>query len=291
MVGIALAFACALGWGAFDAWRKRLAAVVPARPLLVLLSLGHVPIFVVWAVMAGGALHGSDYWPYGLGSVALNIVGNLAFLHSLRIGALSRTIPLLAFVPVFAAGLALVALEEVPTPGQGAGIGAVVVGALGLGADARRGRGPLALAGALARERGASTMLLTAAAWAGTLVLDKHALLHADPSVHGLCIVIGMSVVLGLGLAISGELWLLRRVGQSPGTFGVALVLGAAAMAIQLVALPLLMLALLEAIKRAVGLLSSVLLGRLMFDEAITATKVVAVLVMAGGAALVLLTG
>lgn len=290
-LGVTLALCAALGWGAFDAWRKRLAASMPAAPLLVVLSLGHVPLFLGWVGLRGGGIDSPAYWAPGLGSVVLNVVGNLAFLRSVRVSALSLTIPLLSFVPVFAALLAIPALGERPTAGQWVGVATVVGGALALGADAVPGRGPVALARALLRERGSLPMLVTAAAWAGTLVLDKRALAHAHPSAHGLVIVVGMSASMLLWLAGRRQLGQLRRLREVLGTYLVALALGVTAMGVQLWAIPLVMLALLEAIKRALGLLLAVALGRLMFGEPITGAKLVAVLVMGSGAALVLLGG
>ena len=118
-LGFALALVCALGWGAFDAWRKRLAVVVPVAPLVVVLSLGHVPIFAGWVGLTGGRITSVDYWAPGLGSVLLNVVGNLTFLYAVRVSPLSRMIPLLSFVPVFAALLAMPTLGETLTPGSG----------------------------------------------------------------------------------------------------------------------------------------------------------------------------
>ncbi|MEM9456019.1 MAG: EamA family transporter [Myxococcota bacterium] len=309
-LGVALALVCALGWGAFDAWRKRLAVVMPVAPLVVVLSLGHVPLFAGWVGLTGGQITSTAYWAPGLGSVLLNVVGNLTFLYAVRVSPLSRMIPLLSFVPVFAALLAVPMLGETLTPGQWLGVATVVVGAVLLGADVGREPGPpgppesLELRGpagwwmglwglvrALLRERGSIPMLVTAAVWAGTLVLDKRALVFADSSVHGLVIMSGMSVGTLLWLVVRGELGQLRRLSGSWGTYGVALALGGTAMGVQLVAIPLVMLALLEAIKRAVGLFCAVVMGRLMFGEPVTGAKVVAVLVMGGGASLVLLAG
>lgn len=292
-LGLVLAVACAFGWGAFDAWRKRLAQTVPPLPLALWLALGHVPLFTTWLLLSGGRIASAAYWAPGLGSVVCNVVGTLGFLQSVRVSPLSLTIPLLSFVPVLTALAAIPMLGEWPTGGQWAGVLAVVAGALVLHADGgdERKRGLLGPLRALLREPGSLPMLITAASWALTLVLDKQALRHADPSAHGLVIVVGVSLSLLALLALRSELEQLRSMGRAKGTFAVALAIGALTMALQLMAIPRVMLALLEAIKRAIGLLSAVVLGRMMFEETITAAKVVAVTVMAGGAALVLLTG
>jgi len=290
-LGLALALGCALAWGAFDAWRKRLSVVLPAMPLVVLLSLGQVPFFAGWAWLSGARIASEAYWAPGLGSVALNVVGNLAFMHAIGVSPLSLTIPLLAFVPVFTTGLALLVLGEVPGLGQWLGIGLVVLGAGLLDTDPHRSGGWRGRLGALRREPGTLPMLLTAAAWAGTLVLDKRALAHAHPALHGLVIVAAMAVVIGAVLAVRGQLGQLRAVRRVGGPFVVALGTGVVAMVVQLLAIPLVMLAALEAIKRAVGLVTAVALGRLMFGEPVTGPKVMAVVAMGLGAAAVLLGG
>lgn len=290
-LGLVLALGCALGWGAFDAWRKRLSESVPPLPLALWISLGHVPLFLAGRLVSGGQIDSAAYWAPGLGSVALNVLGNLGFLHAVRVSPLSLVVPLLSFVPVLTAVAAIPMLDEWPTAMQWAGMVGVVAGALVLNAGSGRERGLLAPLRALLREPGSLPMLGTAAAWALTLVLDKHALRHADPAAHGLVIVTGVSVALLLVLLVRRELDQLAALRSVRGTYAAALIIGAITMALQLMAIPRVMLALLEAIKRAVGLLSAVVLGRVLFGERITATKIVAVVMMGSGAALVLLGG
>lgn len=286
-LGIGLTVGSALCWSGLDASRKVLVQKVSPVALLVLLTLGQMPLFAAWGLWEGDTI---DSWAYvlpGLASLVLNIVANLCFFRAVTVSPLSLTVPLLAFVPVFTTIAANPILGELPGARQIGGIGVVVLGALTLNAGAAKERNPWAFVRALFRERGSLPMLVTAACWSLTIVVDKLATEHAGFGIHGAVLNAGLGTF-GLALLASrrqlGELKAIRRAWK-PWLFAIAM--GALGLGGQLVAVQHLFAALVEAGKRAIGVTMSVLVGRFAFGEPITRFKIAAVVLMSVGAGLI----
>ena len=286
-LGMGLTIGAALCWSGLDASRKVLAQTFTPVALLVVLALGQLPLFGLWAWVAGDTVDSWDYVLPGLASLALNIVANLCFFRAVTVSPLSLTVPLLAFVPVFTTIAANPMLGELPRTQQLVGIGVVVVGALTLNAGAAQTRSPIAFGRALLGERGSLPMLVTALCWSLTIVVDKLATRHAGFGIHGALLNAGLAL---FGLALLGargqrvELRGLREAWK-PWLF--ATCMGAAGLGAQLVAVQHLFAALVEAGKRAIGTTLSVVVGRVVFGEAINRFKVTAVVLMSLGAGII----
>lgn len=289
-LGLGATLTAAVGWALLDAARKSLVRRIDPRPLLVWLALGQLPLFVAWAAWDAAWFSApSTYALPGAASVVLNVAANLLYLRAVKVSPLSLVIPLLSFVPVFTVIAANPLLGELPRPVQLGGIALVVAGALTLNADAARGRGPFGLVRALLAEPGSLPMLGTALCWSLTIVVDKMATQHASYAAHGVVINGGVGLILLGWLAARREL---KRLGQVKGSWVLlAGAVGAAAVGLgtQLVAIQYLFTSVVEAIKRAVGMASSVLLGRLFFAEPVTTHKIVAIVAMTVGGSVIVM--
>lgn len=286
--GLALAVivASSLAWGAQDALRKVLASRVAPVPLTVLLVAGQLPLFAAWAVLAGATRISAGYLVPGTIAVSINLVALVMFLEAMRVSPLSLTIPLLSFTPAFSAVLSWLVLGEVPRPLQQAGIGLTVAGALVLnlgGADLRHPLGPFR---ALVRERGSVLMLGVALLWSLGSVVDKRALVYATQPMHAAAQCAGIPLLLSCWLAARGRLGELRGIGAVRGRYVAAVVAGALGLGLQLVAISLTLVSLVETIKRALGMVLSLVNGRLFLGEPITAGKVGGVVLLAAGISL-----
>lgn len=286
-----LTLLAALGWSAFDATRKRLALRVSPVALTVVLPLGQAPLLALWAATQGAFALPGPALPPMAASVALNVGGLLWFMQAMRLAPLSLTIPLLSLTPVGTTLLGWAFRGQVPGGLQWAGIGAVLAGALVLGL--RSGHWP-GLGGAW-RNPGMRRMAAAALVWSLTAVLDQVALDRGAGAWYASALSAGVGLALGLlllgrrkGDLLAGALAELRRI---PGLTLGTLVLGGAALAVQLEALRLAPVGLVETVKRGVGMAGAVLLGRLFFLERITAAKVAAVVLMTAGVALVMAGG
>lgn len=286
-LGIGLTVGAALCWSGLDASRKVLVQSLTPVALLVVLTLGQMPLFAAWAIAAGDTITSWDYVLPSLASLVLNVVANLSFFRAVTVSPLSLTVPLLAFVPVFTTIAANPLLGEMPQPHQLGGIVVVVVGALTLNAGAAQERSPLAFVRALFRERGSVPMLVTSLCWSLTIVVDKLATQHAGFGIHGAVLNLGLGLFGLVLLAARGRLRELSGIRKAYKPWLFATAMGALGLGGQLVAVQHLFAALVEAGKRAIGVTMSVIVGRVMFDEAITPYKVGAVVLMSLGAGLI----
>lgn len=274
-----LAAAAALGWALYDVARRALASHLTAWVLVAATTLGALPPLLGWALLAGEWRIAASYWVPALASVALNVAANFCYFRAFQMAPISVTLPMLSFTPLFAALLGAVFLGE--TIGARAAAGAVLVVLGGLALGLREG--------GLRFEPGSAMMLAVAFLWSATLLLDKRALALASLQVHALVLNAGVAAGGLVALALLGRSRDLRAVGGHWGGLAVAVAIGASALALQLYALRELPVGIVETIKRGVGGLSAVVLGRLIYAEAITLRKLAAVAMMAVGVALLLL--
>ena len=280
MLAISWLLVAALAWVATDSLRKGLATPVGTVPLSVLLAFGSLVAFLPWWAFTGGGPEPGYALPAAI-SLAANTAATLLMLMALERGQLSVVVPMLALTPVLSAlGEWLVGRAPL-VAAQWVGVGLVVAGALGL---QLRDKGLRASPAAL-------MAFAVALLFSTTAVTDALAVEHAPPSAHAVVQTAGIAVLLGGFLLARGEgsrllppVGLRLRTTAAMASFGLAY--GA-----QLVAVQELPASLVETVKRAIGMIGALVLGRLLFGERLTAARVAAVVAMAGGVGLVLLTG
>ena len=289
LAALVLLLVSSVAWSGLDLTRKLLTARMRPLPLLVLMAALPAPAYFLWMWLDGFPRVPLGYWLPGLGSVALNVVANLAFLRSVALSPLSATIPLLALSPVFAALFAVPLLGEQPSARQWVGILAVVAGALLL--NARRGDAKSlgGLWGAFRREPGAPLMAAVALLWSAATALDKVAMLGSSAPFHATVLNAGVAAATLALLAMQGRLEELRGWTGSLGGFAAALLFSVVGLAGQLLALRVLEVGVVETVKRSLGFILAVLLGRVVFGEPVTRHKLLAVLLMAAGVAAILI--
>ena len=291
LLGIVLVVGATLCFSLFDLLRKKLTGWLSDAFLVMVLALGAVPLYGVWlAVQPAPGVSSAYLWP-GLLSVACNLGANYGFLRSVRSAGLSAVIPLLSLTPVFTALLGIPLLGELPGGREWLGIAMVVCGALALQPGERSGgRGRPWTLGA-----GAWWMILVAFLWATALPLDKLATEASSAAFHGLVMHLGV----GLCVAVVAVRGLRNAPGRGRGSGrGVgariwafllcAVVIGAAAQALQLLSLQHAWVGFVETVKRGIGSSLALVLGRLFFAEPLTLRKVFSVAVIASGVAVML---
>ena len=289
LTGLLLSIGCGIGYAATDYFRKAVPAVCPPMVLLFYFNGGQIPVLAAWLAITGEWRLTSTYWVPGLIDVVLGLIANLLFVVAVRRSPLSLMIPLLALVPIFTAGAGAVGLGEMLTGIQLAGTVLVVAGILVLNMPSSSGPSMGAAWRSLLREPGTLPMLGTAVAWSITPVFDKICVVAASVPVHGLLQVITLWFITGV--------WVISRLGLSAlkSTQGSAAPLaggaaaGGLAYGLQLAAFSISFVAAVELIKRTTGLLSALVIGRVMFSEAMTPTKVAGVILIIMGLPFVLL--
>lgn len=285
MMGFVLGAASALCWSALDVVRKALALKASPTALVVFLLVGQVPFLAVWAVWDGTWITDAGYWPFALASMAMNALANVLFMRSVQLSPLSRTVPFLSLTPVFSALVAIPLLGEVPGLMHASGIALVVLGALVLNSDLSDSWWR-----SLSFEKGGPYMIAVAALWALSTALDKRALPHASPASHAFLLSTGGAVILVSWILSRRSYGELDAVFHAPkGLLAGLIGFAVAAVALQLLALQVLWVAVLETLKRAFGVLGSVVLGRVFFLEPVTGRKLVAGGLMIAGTSLLAL--
>jgi drug/metabolite transporter (DMT)-like permease len=286
MMGFTLGVAAALCWAGLDVVRKALAGKASPTALALFLMLGVLPFLGVWAVADQTWVSDARYWPPALASMAMNALANVLFMRSVQLSPLSRTVPFLSLTPVFSAFAAIPLLGEVPSAMHWAGILLVVLGALILNSDLSDKWWR-----SLSNEKGAPYMIAVAVLWAVSTALDKRALQHASPASHAFLLAGGSAAILVTWVLLRGKHAELREVFEAPKALLVGMVgFAVAALALQMVALQWLWVAVLETLKRAFGVLGSLVFGRAFFLEPITGRKLVAAGLMVAGTTLLALT-
>ncbi len=266
-----------VSWSLFDLVRKQLSQQWQPLPLAFALNLGVVPLYLLlWSVSGAGGAE-LDYWPAALASVLLASVAAVAFVAALKSGELSRLIPVLALTPVIAALAGWFMLDEQLTAVQWLAMLVTVIAIVGVQWGAQ---------GGLHRVSGRPflLMLLVALCFGLVVVTDKIALQHAPMLFHGVVQGGGVSLLLGFIVlhqrpAVSGR----QLVALLP-----ALLLFSVAVLGQWYALSAHEAGVVELVKRSIGILGALVMGRLLFHEQISLSQVLWSILITGMIALML---
>jgi len=280
---------CAIGFAAFDYFRKVAADKFDARVLLVFLLGGQVPVISIWLLTSGQFQLDVGYFLPGAITALAGLAANILFLMALQLSPLSLMIPLLSFVPVFTTLFSAFLLGEVPTIQQLLGIMLTVVGVCILYSPPGRTFDIARMWCNLRKEAGAKYMAIVALLWSLTGPLDKICLGHASTPVHALIQVSTLFIIITLWVAASNRLTTVRLRWSAVPILAAAVASGGIAYASQLIAYQLTLVGVVETLKRSIGLISSLLLGRLLLHEPLSSSKSIGILIMAAGVPMIIL--
>jgi drug/metabolite transporter (DMT)-like permease len=244
-----------LAWVLFDICRKHLVAT--HHPLLVgaVFSLVTLPIYLLYWLISDAVLPVAQAY-YGLASISgiLAAIGAVSFIAALGRGRFSVLLPVLSLTPLVAALINVLFFSEI-LPWL-----AYVVIAICVFATFR-----LLGDGFKVSEPGAGYMLLATLSWGACICIDQYVLQFAQVSFHALWVnVIMLSVLLTALLfnrsaitfsKMHKHYWLLGLIGFS------------AAVLLQFNALRYLDASTVEAVKRAIGIISAMAIGRVFLHE------------------------
>lgn len=285
---LTLTLICAIGFAASDYFRKAAAEQLSPAVLLAVFIGGQIPLIGGWVVVTDSFTLGAGYWPYGLVTAAAGLFANLFFLMAMRVSSLSLTVPVLGMVPVFTTVFGAVALDEIPSSQQTVGIVIAVAGLMTLYLP-EDDPNPLHVLKRFVTDAGARFMLLTALLWSATAPLDKISVQLSSPATHAFVQVCVITAVL------VGYIFVVRRprgiafVRTAVTPAALASITAGIAYGCQLVAYQLTLVGVVESLKRVIGLLSALLLGRILLDEPLTTPKLIGIGLMIIGVPLIIL--
>lgn len=286
---VAASAACAAAYSTSDFFKKSVpGAVVPALALFYAFSLESL-VLVLWLLLSGDTRFDAGYIVPGAAVAVIGLAANILYLIALRRSPISLMVPLLALVPVFTAVAGGVLLGEWPTAQQGLGIIAVAAGLFLLYVPSTGGFHPVLVWRSFAGLAGTKPMIGVVLLWSISPPVDKLCLAHAGVGLHGLIQLIILSSATGLWVLIKGgpRAFALPKGAAKP-LFGVAATAGLG-YGLQLAAYQMTLVAMVELIKRVVGLIGALIFGRAYFQEPITGPKLTGMAVIALGLPLVLL--
>ena len=132
-------------------------------------------------------------------------------------------------------------------------------------------------------------MAAVALMWSISPPLDKLAIGAASSAFHGMVLSGGVALGLGVLLAVKGRFHEVAAARRRPKLVLGALAASAIALGLQLVAIRLVFVSLVETVKRGLGNGLAVGMGAVIFDERVGRWQWVAVVLMGAGVALILL--
>ena len=206
MTGVALAAVSGIGFGLFQSVNRAALRGMDAYASTFLQVLVSAALLVAVSLAAGdpgrlAAAPASSWWWFAAaGLVHFSVGWTLLNLSQQRLGA-ARTSPLLATVPLFGVMIAAVALQEVPSALELAGVGLMVAGVYAIEADRAGARS----SGAVAWT--ASLFGLgTALCWAVSPILIRQGLRDLPSPLLGVTIgLVAATLAYGLALPLRGR--------------------------------------------------------------------------------------
>ena len=132
-------------------------------------------------------------------------------------------------------------------------------------------------------------MLAVAVLWSATAPLDKASMSQSSPETHAFIQVCVISMAMLGYMLLTHQLraFIMARKAVTPAFL--ASVAAALAYGCQLVAYQLTLIGVVESLKRVIGLLSALLLGRIFLNEPLTTPKLIGIALMVIGVPLIIL--
>ncbi|MBY0402276.1 MAG: DMT family transporter [Cyanobacteria bacterium] len=291
-------------WSAYDVFRKKLAGILPPLMLSTLLIGTQLPFFALLLVGEPFDIKTPEYWGYLVFNTFFNTIAVVAYITSVGLAPLSLTVPVLSLSPLLTVLAGYWILGESILPVQCLGIGFILWGLIQLHfktfyqffekthppSDAlQMGNSASSIASLtvpdekLALIKGVGLMAAVAVIWSVTTTVDKICLKMASQSAHCVIQCLGITIcLLGVGFLQQSPEYRLKS--HFPYKFIlVSSVIASLALIAQFQAIMLVPVGLFEALKRSIGLYSSLLMGFWVFKEPVTPLKIISVLLISLG--------
>ena len=278
----------AIFWATFDLTRKLSLRHIKPKILLFLFTLVQLIVFFIWIVFTDFSISFKYYLIPGLILALISVISALLFLEAINNSELSLTIPLLSFSPIFSSIFSFIFLDEKLKLIQYVGVFFILIGTLILYAKKLDINSIFKSFKTIKKSSSAKLMILVALIWSITPVLDKICLKNSSINIHGFIQSIGMLIF--LSFLIRNNLFnQIQKINKKTlKIISFTLFVGTSATILQLYAITLNFVPIMESIKRAIGQFSSVFFGSLFFGERITYQKVIGVILLSIGVTFIL---
>ena len=281
-MGILLAIFTAILWALFDVVRKKSLLFLTEVKVLLWIVVSQFIFFLIFLYFSEFDIALNDYFFYAFLLILLNLVSLYLFLSVLKTGELSTYIPLLSFTPLFSAVYANIILGENLNYLQYAGIFFIIMGAylLYLNKFSSLNKKKFSL-----KNKNFFMVIIVALIWSLTPVLDKECMTYSDIYLHGFIQSLGMLLFFPIIFIKQINLKSLSLHKEIRVNFFILalVVIGFLSTFFQLFTLNHIFVAELEALKRSIGIILSLIFGHYIFKEKINLIKVLAVFIIVLG--------
>ena len=268
-------------WAIFDLTRKLSLKKINSVNLLLIFTITQFIIFLIWIFIDNFSINLIPYLLPGVILIFLGLFSALLFLKAIQQSDLSLTIPLLSFSPMFSSIFSFFFLNEQLSKIQYFGVFLIIFGALILYSKKITLEEFLKSFKIILKNSSAKLMIIVSIIWSLTPVLDKLCLEHSSVNFHGLIQSLGMIILL-IFLFKKDKVQTLNTK-KNWRLILLTVFVGSTATILQFYAILTNYVPIMESIKRSVGQLSSVFLGKIFFNEKINKPKVIGVIVLSVG--------
>ena len=270
-----------LFWAIFDLTRKLSLKKINSVNLLLIFTITQFIIFLIWIFIDNFSINLIPYLLPGIILIFVGLFSALLFLKAIQQSDLSLTIPLLSFSPMFSSIFSFFFLNEQLSKIQYFGVFLIIFGALILYSKKLTLEEFLKSFKVILKNSSAKLMIIVSIIWSLTPVLDKLCLEHSSINFHGFIQSLGMIILL-IFLFKKDKVQTLNTK-KNWRLILLTVFVGSTATILQFYAILTNYVPIMESIKRSVGQLSSVFLGKIFFNEKINKPKVIGVIILSVG--------
>ena len=269
-------------WATFDLTRKLTLEKISPVNLLLVFTLTQLIIFFIWLFYEDFSIILTPYLLPGIVLIIMGLLSALLFLKAIKQSDLSLTIPLLSLSPMFSSLFSFFFLNEKLLNIQYLGIFLIILGTLILYSKKLTLNEILTSFKIILTNHSAKLMILVSIMWSLTPVLDKLCLKNSSINIHGVIQSSGMIILL---IFLSKKKGRYETVNMKKNWKLILLtvLIGTTATILQFYAILSNYVPIMESIKRSIGQLSSVFLGKIFFNEKITKPKILGVIFLSIG--------
>jgi uncharacterized membrane protein len=268
-------------WAAFDLTRKLTLEKISSINLLLIFTITQLIIFFIWLFFEDFSINLIPYLLPGITLIIIGLFSALLFLKAIKQSDLSLTIPLLSLSPMFSSLFSFFFLNEQLSNIQYLGIFLIILGTLILYSKKLTIYEIFKSFKIILKNSSAKLMVLVSIIWSLTPVLDKICLKNSSVNIHGFIQSLGMITL--LIFLFKKDTVQTENTKKNWRIILLTVFIGSTATILQFYAILTNYVPIMESIKRSIGQLSSVFLGKIFFNEEVNKPKVVGVIVLSIG--------
>ena len=268
-------------WAAFDLTRKLTLEKISSINLLLIFTVTQLIIFFIWLFLEDFSINLTPYLLPGITLIIIGLFSALLFLKAIKQSDLSLTIPLLSLSPMFSSLFSFFFLNEQLSNIQYLGIFLIILGTLILYSKELTIYEIFKSFKIILKNSSAKLMVLVSIIWSLTPVLDKLCLKNSSVNIHGFIQSLGMITL--LIFLFKKDKVQTENTKKNWRIILLTVFIGSTATILQFYAILTNFVPIMESIKRSIGQLSSVFLGKIFFNEEVNKTKVVGVITLSIG--------